>query len=167
MTDRVIEGPFRVGLCALMLAASVLYTWEARSFHPLAMYAPLAAGAVATALMVLAVIRETVRMVRNRRGDVRSYGTTAEATDDALTVRVLGISAIYLGVLVAYVAATFVIGMVIASVVVLALLLHLDAKATPRFTAVSVLSLLLAFYVFGTFAELQWPEGLLGIAVFG
>ncbi|TFV57092.1 hypothetical protein E4P42_16985 [Mycobacterium sp. PS03-16] len=167
MNDRVIEGPFRVALCALLLAVSVFYAYEALSFHPLAMYAPLAAGAVATVLMSMLLAREVVRLVRTSRGDTRSYATTAEATSDALTVKVLGISVLYLAVMVAYVAATYVIGMVIASAVVLTLLLHFDAKAAPRFTAISVASVLLAFYLFGTFAELQWPQGLAKIPVFG
>ena len=167
MTDRVIEGPFRIALCTVLLAVSAFYTWEALSFHPLAMYAPLAAGALGTLLMVLAVGREAVRMLRRSRGDVRVYGMTAEAIDDGLTTRVLGVSLLYLGVMVAYVAATYLVGLVIASVVVLALLLHFDAHATPRFTAISLVALLATFYVFGTFAELQWPEGIFEIAVFG
>lgn len=167
MTDRVIEGPFRIALCAVLLLVSAFYTREALSFHPLAMYAPLAAGAIATVLMVLAVGREAVRLSRARHGDVRVYGMSAEAIDDALTTRVLGVSLLYLGVMVAYVGATYVVGMVIASVVVLGLLLHFDAKAGPRFTAISLAALIIAFYVFGTFAELQWPEGIFEIAVFG
>lgn len=167
MNDRVIEGPFRVALCAVLLAVSVLYAHEALSFHPLAMYAPLAAGTVATALMSMLLAREVVRVIRTRRGDTRRYATTAEATSDALTVRVLGISVLYLAVMVAYVAVTYVTGMVIASAVVLALLLHYDAKATPRFTAISVALVLLLFYIFGTFAELQWPQGLTKIPVLG
>jgi hypothetical protein len=167
MTVRVIEGPFRIVLCAVLLVVSAWYTWEALGFHPLAMYAPLAAGAIGTVLMVLAVGREAVRLVRANRGDVRTYGMSAEAIEDALTMRVLGISLLYLGVLVAYVGATYVVGMVIASVVVLGLLLHFDAKASPRFTAISLTALIAAFYFFGTFAELRWPEGILEIAVFG
>ncbi|MGB3484603.1 MAG: hypothetical protein WBB07_20595 [Mycobacterium sp.] len=167
MTDRVIEGPFRIALCSVLLALSALYTFEALSFHKLARYAPLAAGAVATVLMTLAVGREVVRLLRSRRGDVRTYGTTAEAINDALTVGVLRTSVGYLGVLVAYVAATYVVGMVIASVLVLALLLHFDAKVSPKFTAISLVSLVAVFFVFGEFAELRWPQGLLGISVLG
>lgn len=167
MTERVIQGPFRVGLCTLMLVVSVLYAREALTFHPLAMYAPLAAGAVATVLMSLLVIRELVRLFRSRRGDVRSYGSTAEAIDDALTVHVLRVSAGYLAVMAAYVTVTYLVGMVIASVLVLALLLGFDAKASPKFTAISVVTLILTFYVFGTFADLQWPEGLFEIPVLG
>jgi hypothetical protein len=167
MTDRVIEGPFRIALCAVLLVTSAFYTWEALSFHPLAMYAPVAAGAIATVLMVLAVGREAGRLIRANRGDVRVYGMSAEAIDDALTTRVLGVSLLYLAVMVAYVGATYVVGMVVASVVVLGLLLHFDAKASPRFTAISLAALIAAFYIFGTFAELRWPEGIFEIAVFG
>jgi hypothetical protein len=117
--------------------------------------------------MSMLLAREVVRVVRTRRGDTRSYAMTAEATAEALTVRILGVSVLYLAVMVAYVAATYVIGMVIASAVVLVLLLHLDAKATLRFTAISVALVLLAFYLFGTFAELQWPQGLAKIGMFG
>lgn len=167
MTDRVIEGPFRIALCLVLLVVSAFYTWEALGFHPLAMYAPLAAGALGTVLMLFALIRETVRLIRARRGDSRVYGMSAEAIDNALTTRVLGISLLYLGVMVAYVAATYVVGLVIASVVVLGLMLHFDARASPKFTAISLTTLLALFYVFGTFAELQWPEGIFEIAVFG
>ena len=167
MTDRVIEGPFRVALCSLMLVVSALYTWEALTFHPLAMYAPLAAGGAATLLMSMLVIRESLRVIRARRGDVRDYSTTAEAIGDALTVRVLKVSAFYLAVMVAYVVATYVVGMVIASVLALALLLRFDAKASAKFIAMSVISLIATFYVFGTFAELKWPEGLLEFSVLG
>jgi flagellar biosynthesis protein FlhB len=167
MTARVIEGPFRIALCAVLLTVSAFYTWEALSFHPLAMYAPLAAGAIATVLMLFALVREGVRLIRARRSEVRVYGMSAEAIDDALTTRVLGVSLLYLGVMVAYVAATYVVGLVIASVVVLGLLLHFDARVSPRFTAISLVALLATFYVFGTFAELKFPEGLFEIGVFG
>jgi hypothetical protein len=167
VTDRVIDGPFRIALCSVLLAVSAFYAWEALSFHKLAMYAPLAAGVLATVLMTLALGRETVRLLRSRRGDVREYGTTAEAMNDVLTVQVLRTSLFYLGVIAAYVAATYIVGMVIASVVFLALLLRFDAKVGPRFTAISLVSLVVVFVAFSKFAELRWPQGLLGISVLG
>ena len=83
-------------------------------------------------------------------------GASAEAIDNALTERVLGISMLYRDVIVTYACTTYGVSTVSSTVVVLVPLLHFDSEAGRSFTAISLTALIAASYVFDTFVELRW-----------
>ena len=163
--DRSIDRPARLGLYTVFLIGSLAYTIEAATFHPLAKIAPQVVGVGASLLMLAALGQEIWRWRRNRRSDVDTERAgSIEATESDLTVDALLHALKFIGLVVAYVVAITLVGLLLSSVVLLVALLRIGGGMRWPWIAVSIGSLIVAYATLQEFAGLAFPTGILGLA---
>jgi hypothetical protein len=158
-----VEIILRLSLSSVLLAVATWYTIEAASFTTLARYAPQTAGAAATVLLTAVVVREALRLARYSPETAAGYGRTIEYVEDddsGVTTEILITSLKYLAWLVGFVVVIWLLGLVLAAPIFLAVFLLVDAKSSLAFTAVSIVAVLLIMWLFGNIG-FTWPAGVL------
>ena len=156
-----LEIVLRLSLSSVLLVLAILYTIEATTFTPLARYAPETAGTAASVLLALVVVRELIRLIRYDPDRPAAYGRTIEYMEDSegdVTPAILRASLKYTGWIVGFVVLIWLLGLIVAAPLFLALFLLIDARSSIRFTAISIVGVLVCLWLLGQLG-FTWPPG--------
>lgn len=152
------EMLLRLAVSSILLTGSVFYTIEALSFELEARYVPLLAGAGATLLLTLVVIREVVRIVDYSRGERRVLTQTLEGGSDVKFSGAVAISSIkYIGWMLLLLVSVWQAGLLVAGPIFAGVFLRVDSRVSLRNSVAVGIGLLGLFLFLGEVVDFRFP----------
>jgi hypothetical protein len=152
------EMLLRLVVCAILLVGAVFYTIEALSFELEARYVPLLAGAGATLLLTLVVIREVVRIVDYSMGERRALTQTLEGGSEVKISSAMAIASIkYIGWMLLLLVFVWQAGLLVAGPIFAGVFLRVDSRVSLRISVSVGLGLLGLFLFLGEVVDFRFP----------
>lgn len=161
----MVLSSVRIGLTVLIAVMFATMAWTAMGFPELAGYFPLAVGVGGGGLAVGSLLFDLARWrkVGSAVGeDVGATAAVAEADDAGSAGRTFLRALYYLGWTIGYIALIWVVGVLVATPLFLALFLSIEAKVRWRWIILSSAIMVGFLHQVAEILSLYWPESLLG-----